>query len=80
MLLLAEVFLEVDQHPIQAIRVITTGKSLILSLLHLRRRHQLHRLGDLRGIFNRLDSSADVAKVGHSSGNRGLFLYQFAIV
>ena len=33
----------------------------LLSLLHLRRRHQLHRLGDLAGVLDRLDASADVA-------------------
>ena len=44
-----------------------------MGLLHFGGRDQLHRLGDLRGVLNRLDASADVAEIGHfkkGSGNR----------
>ena len=43
----------------------TTGKRSGLRLLHLRRGDQLHRLGDLAGVFDRLDAAADVAGGGH---------------
>jgi len=38
-----------------------TGEGGGLSLLHLRRGDELHRLRDLAGVFDRLDASADVA-------------------
>ena len=72
MILLADVLLKIDQHLVEPVGIITPGNSLVLGLFHLRGRHQLHRLGDLRGILDRLDTSADVAKVSHSSVTRGL--------
>ena len=38
----------------------------LLRLLHLRGRDQLHRLGDLAGVPDRLDAAADVAGGGHA--------------
>ena len=38
------------------------GQGGLLRLLHLRRSHHLHRLGDLAGVLDRLDASADVAE------------------
>ena len=43
----------------------------LLRLFHLRRRHQLHRLGDLAGVFDRLDASAKVAGGGHGLAEEG---------
>ena len=37
------------------------GERGSLGLLHLRRSHQLHRLGNLAGVFDRLDAAADVS-------------------
>ena len=37
----------------------------LLRLLHVRRRDQLQRLGDLAGVLDRLDAPADVAGGGH---------------
>ena len=41
------------------------GQRGLLRLAHLRRRHHLHGLGDLRRVLDRLDAPADVACAGH---------------
>ena len=41
------------------------GQCGLLGLAHLRRRHHLHRLGNLGGVLDRLDASAYVARAGH---------------
>src|SRR5262245_33994882 len=38
---------------------------MLLRFPHLGRRHHLHRLGDLRRVANRLDSTSYVLSVGH---------------
>ena len=43
----------------------------LLRLLHLRRGHQLHRLGNLAGVLDRLDAAADVAGGGHYGEESG---------
>ena len=43
---------------------------LILRLLHFGRSDKFHRLGDLSGVFDRLNTPANVSEVGHGSGVR----------
>ena len=62
---LAEIVADVKQHLGELQRVFTTCKRLILRFLHLGRSDKLHRASDLRGVFDRLDASADVAEVCH---------------
>ena len=41
------------------------GQRVLLRLAHFRRGDHLHRLGDLRGVADRLDPAADVLRVRH---------------
>ena len=50
-----------SQHPGHQLSVRPTRQRRLLGLLHFRSRHQLHRLGNLAGVFNRLNAAADVA-------------------
>jgi hypothetical protein len=43
----------------------TAREGGVLGALHLRRRHELHRLGDLGGVFDRLDAAANLANTFH---------------
>ena len=65
-----DVLLEVRQNLVELVRVVTTCECLVLRFLHFSGSNKLHRLSDLRGAFDRLNTSADVAKVGHVFGGR----------
>ena len=58
---------QVHEHIIEQISVRATGHSLILRLFHLRSRDQLHGLGNLGRVLDRLNASADIAKICHDS-------------
>ena len=61
---------EAGEHPGEQLGVGAAGEGGLLRLLHLRRRHQLHRLGDLAGVFDGLDPAADIAGGGHEGESR----------
>jgi hypothetical protein len=52
-------------HPVEKIGVGAAGQRRLLGLAHLGCGNHLHRLGDLRRIFDRLDPAAHVSGVGH---------------
>src|SRR5262249_6114087 len=60
-----DVGVEVRGELVELVRVRTEPEGSLLGATHLGRGHHLHRLGDLRGVLDRLDAPADVAKVGH---------------
>ena len=60
--------LETDQHLVHEVGVGTAIGGSVLRLLHLGSRNQLHRLGDLGGVLDRLDAAADVSCGGHGNG------------
>ena len=62
---LTDVLLEVDEDLVEQIRIIAACQRLVLRLLHLGGSDKLHRPRDLGGVLDRLDASADVAKIGH---------------
>jgi hypothetical protein len=49
------------EHFLHQFGVRPAGECGSLGLLHLRRSHQLHRLGNLAGVLDRLDAAADVS-------------------
>ena len=53
------------QHAVHQVRIRTPGESGLLRLGHLGLRHLLHRLGDLRGVLDGLNTPPDVACAGH---------------
>ncbi len=61
---------EAREHLGEELGVGATGESGLLGLLHLGRGDHLHRLGDLAGVFNRLDASANIAGGGHGNVGR----------
>src|ERR1039457_969235 len=54
-----------SEHLVQQVRVGPAHERGLLRLAHLGSRHHLHRLGDLGGVLDRLDSPAYVARAGH---------------
>ena len=62
---LADTVAQGDQHTVEHLGVGVSSQRRLLCLAHLGGSNHLHRLGDLGGVLNRLDASADVAGVGH---------------
>jgi len=56
---------DLAQHFIHQRGVGTARQGGLLRLAHFRGRHHLHGFGDLRGVFDRFDSAAYVARAGH---------------
>ena len=57
--------LQRNQDLIHQRRIRPAGQGMLLRFAHLRRRHHLHRLGDLRGVADRFDPAPYVLGVGH---------------
>ena len=62
---LADKVAERNEDAVQDLRVGMTRQRRLLRLAHLGGGDHLHRLGDLGGVLDRLDASADVAGIGH---------------
>ena len=57
--------LQRNQNLVHQRRIGTAGQGMLLRLAHFRRRHHLHRLGDLRGVADRFDPAPNVLGVRH---------------
>ena len=66
------ILLEVHEHLVQQLGVVTAVGGLVLRLFHLRSRDELHGLGDLGRVFDRFDSASDVASGRHGAESLGL--------
>ena len=61
----ADARVDVRGHVVEAAGIRAQGDGRLLGPAHFGGGHHLHRLGDLGGIFDRLDTAANVAEIGH---------------